>query len=415
MKKWIVIIASIIVIVILLLTAKSKGWIGQEIRIKVSVEKVARRTITEAIPANGKIQPVTKVKISPDVSGEIVELHVKEGQVVERGMLLLKIKPEVYASALNRMEASLNSTQARLGQVQAQFANANANFDRTKRLYESKVVSDADYEQAMAEYNVSKKQLDAAQFDVKSAQAAVDEARENLNKTTVYAPMSGTIAALNVEKGERVVGTSQMAGTEMLTIADLDAMEALVDVNENDIVNVKINDTAIVEVDAYPGKSFRGVVTEVANSATSLTASADQVTNFQVKIFLLPDSYSHLKSELNPNPFRPGMSTSVNIQTKRRVEVLSIPLQAITTRSDVLPKADSLKNADKTSVREFVFAFAGDSVTVKPVTTGIQDNNFIEILSGLDENDEIVTQPYTAISKSLKKGTKVEVSISDKL
>jgi HlyD family secretion protein len=414
MKKWIII--AIVLIIIVLLVAKSNGWIGKESRVKVSAEKVTRRTIIEAIPANGKIQPVTKVKISPDVSGEIVELHVKEGQVVERGLLLLKIKPEVYASALNRMEASLNSTQARLEQVQAQFANAEANFNRTKRLYAEKVVSDAEYEQALSEHDVSKKQLDAARFDVKSAQAAVDEARENLNKTTVYAPMSGTISALKVEKGERVVGTTQMAGTEMLTIANLDAMETLVDVNENDIVNVKLGDTAIVEVDAYPAKSFKGVVTEVANSATSLTGSVDQVTNFQVKIFLLPESYAYLKSSTNPNPFRPGMSASVNIQTKKQIDVLSIPLQAITTRSDLAQKSDTAKNANNSPLtREFVFSLAGDSVMVKTITTGIQDNNYIEIMSGLDENEEIITQPYTAISKHLKNGMKVEVTEANKL
>ena len=415
MKKWITIIASITFLVIMMLIAKNKGWIGKEKKIKVSIEKVTRRTIVETIPANGKIQPVTKVKISPDVSGEIVELNIREGQTVDRGMLLLKIKPEVYISALKRMEASLNSTQARQQQVQAQFLNAETNFKRTENLYKEKVVSDSEYEQVLAEYNVAKKQVEAALFDVQSAQAAVDEARENLNKTTVYAPMSGTVAALNVEKGERVVGTSQMAGTEMLTIANLNEMEALVDVNENDIVNVKIKDTALVEVDAYPGKTFKGVVTEVANSASLIGGGGDQVTNFQVKIYLLPESYEQLKSSTNPNPFRPGMSTSVQIQTKSQTNVLSIPLQSITTRSDLAKKNDTTKKDNTVAAREFVFTLTADSVTVKIVTTGIQDNNYIEVLSGITEDDQVVTHPYTAISKYLKNGTKVEIAATDKL
>ena len=416
MKKstWIIII-SVIAVIVLLLIGKRAGWLGKDDKIKVAVERASKRSITESIPANGKIQPVVQVKISPDVSGEIVELNVKEGQYVEKGKLLLKIKPEVYSSALNRMEASLNSTKSRLEQIGAQVMNLEAVYKRTEKLYKDNVVSQSDFEDVESQYKAGLKQLEAARFDVKSAQASVDEAKENLNKTSIYAPMSGTVSALNVERGERVVGTSQMAGTEMLRIANLEAMEALVDVNENDIVNVKLNDTAIIEVDAYPGKTFRGLVTEVANSATA-TAGVDQVTNFQVKVYILPESYDEVKSETNPNPLRPGMSTSASIQTKTHFEALSIPIQAITTRSDLTTQDTTRKDIKTESTyNEYVFVLSSDSVSVKQIKTGIQDNDYIEVLSGLNEGDELVTQPYTAISKRLKSGSKVAVTPVDQL
>ncbi|MDR1056155.1 MAG: efflux RND transporter periplasmic adaptor subunit [Prevotellaceae bacterium] len=421
MKKLKWFIFAIVALIIILLIGKSAGWFGKPEIIQVVTEKVQRHTIIESIPANGKIQPVTEVKISPDVSGEIVELNVKEGQIINRGDLLIKIKPEVYISMLDRMKATLNSSQARLEQIQAQLVQNEQNFNRTKKLYEDKVVPESEYETVESQYNVAKKQLEAAKYDVLSAQASLDEAQENLNKTSIFSPMNGTISLLSVKKGERVVGTSQMAGTEMLRIANLDEMEAQVSVNENDIVRVKLNDTALIEVDAYPGKIFKGIVTEIANSA-AVTTTADQVTNFQVKIFMLPESYTDLKLPNNPNPFRPGMSTSVYIQTTKRADVLAIPIQSITTRGDlVVARADTTKtsalaeSSGFVKAKEMVFVAARDSVRVAEIQTGIQDNNFIEITSGLNENDEVVTLPYTAIAKRLSNGSKITKTTADKL
>lgn len=419
--KWFII--TIVALIFVLLIGKVLGWFGKEEKIHVVTEKIERHTIIESVPANGKIQPVTEVKISPDVSGEIVELRVKEGQEIKKGDLLIKIKPEVYMSMLDRMEATLNSTQARLEQTEAQYIQYEQNYKRTKKLYEDKVVAESDYESAEAQYKAAKKQLEAAKYDVLSSQASLNEARENLNKTTIFAPMDGTVSLLSVKKGERVVGTSQMAGTEMLRIANLNEMETLVNVNENDIVRVKLNDTALIEVDAYPNKTFKGIVTEIANSA-AVSTSADQVTNFQVKILLLSDSYSDLRTATNPNPFRPGMSTSVYIQTTKRENILAVPIQAITTRGDlaVSPIAADSTKSDSTKVnnastaqtsggtpkiKEMVFIAAGDSVRVVEIQTGIQDNNFIEVISGVNEGDEVVTQPYVAIAKRLFNGTKV--------
>ena len=411
--KWLIII--IIVFIVILLIGRGAGWLGKKDTIEIVTEKIGRRTITESIPANGKIQPVTEVKISPDVSGEIVELHVKEGQIVHRGDLLIKIKPEVYISMLDRMRATLNSTQARLEQMEAQFIQNEQNYNRTKKLFEDKVVAESDFESAESQYNVAKKQLEAARYDVLSSQASLTEAQENLNKTSIFSPMDGTVSLLSVKKGERVVGTSQMAGTEMLRIADLDAMEAQVSVNENDIIRVKLNDTASIEVDAYPGKIFKGIVTEIANSAAT-TTTTDQVTNFQVKILMLPESYADLKKPENSNPFRPGMSTSVYIETTKLTDILAVPIQAITTRADL-----TVSNADTTNTtdisgsiknREMVFVAQGDSVMVVGIETGIQDNTYIEVTSGINEGDEVVTLPYSAIAKSLKNGSKVVKSSS---
>lgn len=412
--KWIII--AIAAIIVILLIGKSAGWFGGDDAIQVVTEKITRHTIVESIPASGKIQPVTEVKISPDVSGEIVELNVKEGQVINKGDLLIKIKPEVYMSMLDRTKATLNSTKARLEQTEAQFVQSEQNYKRIKKLYEEKVVPESEYETAVSEYSVAKKQLEAAKYDVLSSQASLDEAQENLNKTSIFSPMGGTISLLSVKKGERVVGTSQMAGTEMLRIANLDEMEALVNVNENDIIRVKLNDTASIEIDAYPGKIFKGIVTEIANSATAATSgSTDQVTNFQVKILILPESYADLRKPENPNPFRPGMSTSVYIQTTKRENILAVPIQAITTRGDLTAdNADTTKvdasnelNSGLAKTKEMVFVAMGDSVKVMEIQTGIQDNNYIEVLNGLNENDEVITQPYIAIAKRLQNGSKI--------
>lgn len=406
-KTWIIIIAVAVIVILII-----AGITGKKDSTPVTAEKIKLNNITEVIPANGKIQPVIEVKISPDVSGEIVELNFKEGDKVKRGDLIIKIKQDVYISVKERAEASLNSTKAQLDQQLAQFTQTEANFERNKKLFEQKAISEKEYEDALSQYEVAKEQIKAARFNVRSYDAALKEANENLYKTSIYAPMDGIISKLSVEKGERVVGTSQMAGTEMLRIANFNEMEVLVDVNENDIIRIKDNDTAIIEVDAYPNRKFTGVVTQIANSAKNIGSTTDQVTNFEVKVLVLPESYSDLVTE-GKNPFRPGMSASVSIQTATKNNVLTVPIQSITTRSDLL--SDSVKkNLTVNESVENVFVVKGDTLQVRKITTGIQDLNNIEVLTGLQEGEMVVTGPFSGISKTLKSGTKVTVEDPNK-
>lgn len=398
--KWII-GAAVIIIVVLVIFGRKNSNKGVE----VTTQIVAKGTITEVIPANGKIKPVVEVKISPDVSGEIVELNFKEGDNIKRGELIIKIKQDVYISMRDRAEASLNSVKAQLTQQLAQFKQIEQSYLRNKTLYEQKAISEADYENALSQYNVTKEQIKAAEFNVKSATAALQEAQDNLVKTTIYAPMDGIISKMNVEKGERVVGTSQMAGTELLRIANFDQMEVLVDVNENDIIRIQERDTAMVEVDSYPGRKFTGMVTQIANSAKNIGSSIEQVTNFEVKILILPESYQDLVKE-GLNPFRPGMSATASIQTERRDNIISVPVQTITTRNDLF--TDTLANKKSDELSEQVFVVKDDNtLEVRKIETGIQDITNIEILSGLNEGERIVTGPYSAISKTLKSGAKV--------
>ena len=406
-KTWIIIIAVAVIVILII-----AGITGKKDSTPVTAEKIKLNNITEVIPANGKIQPVIEVKISPDVSGEIVELNFKEGDKVKRGDLIIKIKQDVYISVKERAEASLNATKAQLDQQLAQFTQTEANFERNKKLFEQKAISEKEYEDALSQYEVAKEQIKAARFNVRSYDAALKEANENLYKTSIYAPMDGIISKLSVEKGERVVGTSQMAGTEMLRIANFNEMEVLVDVNENDIIRIKDNDTAIIEVDAYPNRKFTGVVTQIANSAKNIGSTTDQVTNFEVKVLVLPESYSDLMIE-GKNPFRPGMSASVSIQTATKNNILTVPIQAITTRSDLL--SDSVKkNLTVNESVENVFVVKGDTLQVRKITTGIQDLNNIEVLTGLQEGEMVVTGPFSGISKTLKSGTKVTVEDPNK-
>ena len=398
--KWII-GAAVIIIVVLVIFGRKNSNKGVE----VTTQIVAKGTITEVIPANGKIKPVVEVKISPDVSGEIVELNFKEGDNIKRGELIIKIKQDVYISMRDRAEASLNSVKAQLTQQLAQFKQIEQSYLRNKTLYEQKAISEADYENALSQYNVTKEQIKAAEFNVKSATAALQEAQDNLVKTTIYAPMDGIISKMNVEKGERVVGTSQMAGTELLRIANFDQMEVLVDVNENDIIRIQERDTAMVEVDSYPGRKFTGMVTQIANSAKNIGSSIEQVTNFEVKILILPESYQDLVKE-GLNPFRPGMSATASIQTERRDNIISIPVQTITTRNGLF--TDTLAKRKSDELSEQVFVVKDDNtLEVRKIETGIQDITNIEILSGLNEGERIVTGPYSAISKTLKSGAKV--------
>ncbi len=400
--KWILLFAAVLIIVLVVY-----GTTNKKDQISVTTETVGKKTIIEAIPANGKIKPVVEVKISPDVSGEIIELNFKEGDSIKRGDLILKIKQDVYISMRDRAEASLNSIKAQLTQQLAQYNQIELNYLRNKTLYEQKAISESEYETAFSQYQVAKEQIKAAEFNVKSANAGLKEAQENLVKTTIYAPMSGIISKMSVERGERVVGTSQMAGTEMLRIANFKEMEVLVDVNENDIIRIKPNDTTKIEVDAYPNRKFTGLVTQIANSAKNIGSALEQVTNFEVKVYILPESYSDLIKN-GVNPFRPGMSASVSIQTETKKNILSLPIQSITTRADLL--TDSIKKSLGTNEAvEQVFVVKGDTLEVRRITTGIQDLNNIEVTTGILEGEVVVTGPYSAISKTLKRGKKVKI------
>ncbi len=451
-KKTKIILFSIIGFVVLLAIGKAAGAFGQKEDIKVSVEIAERRSITEIITANGKIQPETEVRISSDVSGEIVELHVKEGDEVKAGDLLIKIKPDIYLSNLDRMTASVNSSKAnlanskaRLAQIKAQFEKSKLDYEREKGLLKEGASTQVQYEQAHTNYISAKAEVEAAEqtvnasvYSIKSSEASLKEARENLNKTTIYAPMSGTVSMLNVEKGERVVGTMQMTGTELLRIANLSKMEVIVEVNENDIIKVHHKDTAIIEVDAYFETEFKGIVTEIANSAQntgSQQVSVDQVTNFEVKILILKESYKDLIPKDNPAyyPFRPGMSATVDIQTKTIDNALSVPIQSVTTRSDSAlerrfkrkserkkeeekkdKKKEKKKNEDDLKVVVFILN-KDNTVSMKEVQTGIQNNDYIQITKGINDSIEVVSAPYSAITKKLKDGQKVKKTDKDKL
>jgi len=445
-KKKILIITGISLFVILIIIAVLvKNNRGEGTR--VSVEKVTKRTITQTVSANGKIQPEKDIKISPYISGEVVELMVKEGDEVQAGQLLAKIDPEIYVSAFDQSTASLNTqkaneanARARLSQMKAQFENARLSFDRQQKLFNQSVISQADFDQGKAAYDVAKSQVEAAEQDikasefmVKSSEAGLKRAQEDLTKTAIFAPNDGTVSKLSVEKGERVTGASQFSsGTEIMRIANLNEMEAQVEVNENDIVRVKMGDTALIEVDAYLNRKFKGVVTEIATSANTSGVSVDQVTNFNVKIHLLKQSYQDLLSANAPNfsPFRPGMSATVEIQTETATNVLTVPIQAVTTRAskDTLDKYNAAGNKTKkgegggpggdiemvsakkksNEISECTFLFDNGTAVKKIVKTGIQDNMYIQILSGLKEGQEVITGPYTAVSKTLNDKDKVK-------
>jgi len=412
---YVFIIAAVALIVLVI--GKKKGWFGNEIKIKVAVEKSGVRDIVEVITANGKVQPETEVKISPEVSGEIVELNVKEGDFVQKGDLLVKIRPDNYISVLNGAEASVNSSKARLNQADARLIQSKQDFDRNKNLWEKKAISDADFEQVSSTYTSALAEKEAAKYAVESAQAYMKEAQENLRKTSIYAPMTGTVSMLNVELGERVLGTNMMSGTEMLRIADLNRMEVEVEVNENDIVKVHLADTALIEIDAYLGRKFKGLVSEIPVSAKSTGLTTDQVTNFNVKILVLSQSYSDLVDNKNKYPMRPGMSATSDIQTNRKFGIFTIPLQSVTTRPDTLKivqdttlvKKDDENVSKKKNELLVAFVSKDGKAVMKTVTTGIQDDKYIEIISGLDKDDEVITAPYSAISKKLQNNSLIEV------
>ena len=407
-----ILLPIVVVLIIFAVIGKKAGWFGKALTIKVAVENAEKRTIVETITANGKIQPEKEVKISPDVSGEIVELTVKEGYHVEKGQLLLRIKPDNYISQKDRSLAEISSAQARRAQAEAQYVQAELSFQRSKALYDQQTISKSDFEQAQATYTVAKATVDAAKFAITSAEASLKDANENLTKTSIYAPMTGTVSMLLVELGERVAGTNLMAGTELMRVADLSRMEAQVQVNENDIPRVKLGDTALIEVDAYLDQKFKGIVTEIANSAKTTGVSADQVTNFDVKILVLPESYQKLVDAGDKNPFRPGMSATVDIRTQSKSDVLAVPIQSVTTRTDTTKIGGTPSVKD---IRTLVFITDGKYALAKDVKTGIQDNSYIEILSGVALNDRVISSPFSAISKKLSDSTLIEVVKKEEL
>ncbi len=431
-----------VVLIIILTIAKSKGWIGGSDATKVSVEKAALNDIVETVSANGKVQPEVEVKISADVSGEVVDMFVKEGDLVKKGTLLCRIKPDIYASSLDQATATVSATRAnyessksRLTQAQSQYTKAELNFNRNKKLYDDGAISTSDFESVKSAFEVAKAEVDAAKqsvsaadYNLKSTEASMKQAKENLNKTAIYAPVDGTISKLNVERGERVVGTLQMAGTEIMRIANLNEMEVSVDVSENDIVRVVLNDTADIDIDAYIGRKFSGVVTEVANSANITGAtSTDQVTNFTVKVRVLRDSYQDLIKDkpASYSPFRPGMSATVEIRTKRVANVIALPIQSVTTRDSVKKEDKSVVSTNGSSSatvtnstavpKECVFVIEDGKAKLVNVKTGVQDNMNIQILEGVKEGTEVISGPYNAISKTLKEGTSVKVVSKDEL
>ena len=429
-----------VVLVVLVIVANKMGWIGQGDVTKVATDKVEKRTVNEQVSASGKIHPEVEVKLSSEVSGEIVELTVKEGDVVTKGQVLCRIRPDILQSGYERAVASLNAQRASLAvaeqqlkQQEANFVNIEATFKRNKELFDKKVVSAAEFDKVRADYESARASLEAqrqnvlaTRYGIDQSQASVKEAGDNLARTTIYAPVDGVVSLLQVELGERVVGTAQMAGTEIMRIANMNSMEVVVEVNENDITRVALNNEATIEVDAFQSREFKGVVTEIASSSTTAatttttTAGTDQVTNFNVKVRILPESYEDLlKKDLpNPSPFRPGLSATVDIHTQQDTG-LAVPIQAVTTREPAGNDTTAAKKADSAAtpnpaagapkLREYVFVYQSNG-TVKQVevTTGIQDDTYIRILSGLNEGDEVVSRPFNAISKTLKDGSKVE-------
>ncbi|MGN6195791.1 MAG: efflux RND transporter periplasmic adaptor subunit [Ginsengibacter sp.] len=440
--KWIII--SLVILIVLLIILKVTGVIGKDEGIKVSAEKVARRTIVETVNASGKIYPEVEVKLSPDISGEIVELNVQEGDSVKKGEVLAKIYGDIYntqreqaAAIVNQQQAQMADAQASLGALEAQLDQAKKTYDMQKQLYDEKVISrnefntaDAAYKTALANLNAAKQGVKASKAGVQSSEAALQKANKDLSLATLRSPMDGIVSLLSVKKGERVVGSSMMAGTEMMRIADMGKIEVRVDVGENDIPKVRLGDSATVEVDAYNDRKFTGVVTQIASSnngaatQNDLSNTSTDVTNYKVYIRLNPDSYKDLIDPTHKKrfPFRPGMSASADIQTKTHTNVLSIPINAVTTREKNDSTGNKMGNPavnDQTDINNnnaandldvVVFVVQADGkVKKQKVKTDIQDINYIEITDGLKEGDEVVTGPYDVVSKTLKDGDKVKV------
>ncbi|MCZ2224842.1 MAG: efflux RND transporter periplasmic adaptor subunit [Chitinophagales bacterium] len=440
--KWI--ITGLIAIIILLIVLKKMGILGKEEGTKVTIEKVTKRTITETVTASGKISPEVEVKISPDISGEIVELTVNEGDTVRKGQVLAKIYADIYASqrdqaaaGVKQSEASDANAKAALLALEATLNQAKANYDRQKKLYNEKVISQAEFEQAeqtyktaLANYNAAKEGIKGNDAAIQSAQANLSRANKDISRTIITAPMSGVINVLSVKKGERVAGNSFSIGTEMMRIADLNSMVAIVDVGENDIPKVSYGDTAIVTIDAYGNRKFKGIVFKIANPTVAINVSSStstEVANYKVHVRLLSESYKDLIVKGKPFPFRPNMSATADIQTETVIDALSVPLAAVTTR-DANDNSSTHKNTidkknnnqseanDDDEIEEVVFVRQPNNTIKKvKVTTAIQDLDYIQITSGLKENDEVITGPYSLLSKTLKEGDMIKVVSKEEL
>jgi HlyD family secretion protein len=405
----------------------------------VDTDTVVRRSLIETVSASGKLQPESEVKIQSEVSGQIVELPVKEGDIVEKGQLLVRINPDLYTSAYNRADAAFNSAKsnlasakARLVQSQAQFKAQELNFNRQKKLFDEKAISQADYDNATSQYETAKAEVTAsiesingAEFSIESALASRNEASDNLKRTTILAPMKGTVTALTKEIGETVLGNNMMSGDVIMKISALNSMEVNVEVNESDIVRVNVGDTAIVEVDAFTDEKFKGIVTEIGNTALNTLASAvssSEVTNFSVKIRILQESYQHLCEGQGEgySPFKPGMSATVEVETERMQDILTVPIKAVTSREDTTAKkfveegeeeVKSPKDANQEKRDPFIVVFVlnGNSeAEIRVVRTGIQDDEYIHILDGLGEGETVITGPYEEVSKKLVTKEKVK-------
>lgn len=426
------------VVILLIVIGYATGMLGKPKLTQVATEKASVRDINESVSASGKIKPHVEVKISPEVSGEVVELPIKEGDVVKKGELLCKIRPDILQSGYDRAVASYNTQKASVGnssqllkQAEATYNNQAAIYKRDKILYDNKVLTASEFDAAQASYDGAKAALEAAKqnvigstYGLAQSSASVKEAQDNLAKTSIYSPVDGVVSKLSIQKGERVLGTQQFAGTEIMTISDLSQLDVNVDVNENDINRIKLGDTSKIEVDAFASKAFTGVVTEIGGSANVVGTNADQVTNFTVKVRISPDSYKALlvKTAENPSPFRPGLTATVDINTSH-AKALSVPIQAVTTRDEKKPAAktddqssdNSTKSQISAPIKEYVFVYRAGKVKQVQVTTGIQDDTYIQVLSGLKNGDEVVSAPFATISKLLNDGMQVEKVDKSKL
>ncbi|MFN0274470.1 MAG: efflux RND transporter periplasmic adaptor subunit [Chitinophagales bacterium] len=421
MKTRNILIIAVIVLIAFLIIGKIAGWFGGSMGIIVQTDTAQRRDIIETVTASGKIHPVNYIEVTAEISGEIVDLPVKEGQWVNEGELLMRINPDIYESQVEQSQAALDNTKAQLASARGQVLQAKLNaddakisYDRSTKLFNDKVISQSDYDQATLAYNTAKAQYEIAkegvtamEYTVKSSEAMLKEMRNNFKRTSIYSPVSGTVFGLNKKKGEKVLGTIQMSGDLLMGVADLNHMEVRVDVSENDVLRINIGDSALVEVDAYLDRKFRGIVTQIANSAGSSNAlqmATEQATNFSVRIMLLPENYADLtpKEKNGKYPFYPGMSATAVIKTNTASQVLTIPIQAVTTRED------TTASIGEERIREIVFTVVGDTIAETTIKTGLQDDDYIEIKEGLSEEQKIVSGPYNTISTMLKQGDKIK-------
>ena len=416
-KKRVYWISGIIILTLIVAASIFKGGKSEEL---VTTEKIQDKTIVETVTVTGKILPKSEVKISPDVSGEIIDMFVNEGDSVVEGQLLVTINPEIYLTTVNQLRANLNNAKANLSSAEAQELRskvaldiAEDNFERQKKLHQENITSDLEWENARVQYEqikteatVASKNKTAALYNVKSLAARLDEGMKTLDRTKILAPQSGIVTQLSSEKGERVVGTAQMAGTEIMRISDLSRMEVEVKINENDIVRLELNDEADIRVDAYPKKTFTGRVTEIANSA-KFNANMDineQVTNYTVKIQIDPSSYADLISASKPQPLLPGMTASAEIKTEKRENALALPIAALTTRN---PKKDKSRGSNLDEIETWVFVYENGKAVAKKVKTGIQDLDYFEVISGLSKGENVITSPSMSIAKTMMDGDKV--------